>query len=90
MYKLHGKITREFFGLRMRNFQGIVSIWTQPYREIFTSTLVYFFKKHWHWAEKSIAYKKACISMDGMVIKERSVENDIFNKNLQLEIFNVD
>ena len=29
--------------------------------------------------------------MDGMVIKEeRSVENDVFNKHLQLEIFNVD
>ena len=24
--KLHGQITREFLGLRMRNFQGIVSI----------------------------------------------------------------
>ena len=23
-YKLHGQITREFLGLRMRNFQGIV------------------------------------------------------------------
>ena len=25
-YKLHGKITREPLGLRMRNFQGIVFI----------------------------------------------------------------
>ena len=27
---------------RMRNFQGIVFIWTQKYREIFKSALVYF------------------------------------------------
>ena len=28
---------QEFFGLRMRNFQGIVFMWTQIYREIFKS-----------------------------------------------------
>ena len=36
--KLYGYITREFFGLRMRSFQGI---WTQTYSEIFKSALVY-------------------------------------------------
>ena len=41
MYKLHGQIVREFLGLRMWNFQGIVFIWTQTYREIFKSALVY-------------------------------------------------
>ena len=33
--------TREFLALRMRNFQGIVFIRTQTYREIFESALVY-------------------------------------------------
>ena len=41
MYKLHGQITLEFLGLRMQNFQGIVFIWTQTYRETFKSALVY-------------------------------------------------
>ena len=41
MYKVHGQITKEFFELRMRNFQGIVFIWTQTYAEIFKSALVY-------------------------------------------------
>ena len=35
------QITREFLGLRMRNFQGIVFICTQTYSEIFKSGLVY-------------------------------------------------
>ena len=39
--KLHGQITQEFLELRMRNFQGIVFIWTQTYREIFESASVY-------------------------------------------------
>ena len=34
MHKLYGQITREFLGLRMQNFQGIVFIWEQTYREI--------------------------------------------------------
>ena len=41
IYKLHEQITREFLVLRMRNFQGIVFIWPQRYREIFKSALVY-------------------------------------------------
>ena len=41
MHKLHGQIIREFLGLRMRNFQGIAFIWTQTYREICKSALVY-------------------------------------------------
>ena len=34
-------ITREFLGLTMRNFQGIVFIWSRAYSEIFKSALVY-------------------------------------------------
>ena len=41
MDKLHGKITREFYGLRKRNFQGIVFMWIQIYREILKPALVY-------------------------------------------------
>ena len=41
IYKLHGWITQKFLGLR--NFQGIVLIGTQRYREIFWSALVYFY-----------------------------------------------
>ena len=41
MHKLHGEITRVFFGLGMQNFQCIVFIGTQTYREIFKSELVY-------------------------------------------------
>ena len=41
MYNFHGQITQKFLGLRMGNFQGIVFIWTQTYREIFKSALVY-------------------------------------------------
>ena len=37
--------TREFLGSRMRNFQGIDFIWTQTYREIFKSALVYLQKR---------------------------------------------
>ena len=35
------QITRGFLGLRVQNFQGIVFIGTQTYREIFKSGLVY-------------------------------------------------
>ena len=35
-------MTRDFLGLRMRNFQGIVFIWTQTYSKTFKSALVYF------------------------------------------------
>ena len=41
IYKLHGQITREFLGLRMGDFQGIVFERTQTYREIFKFALVY-------------------------------------------------
>ena len=34
IYKLHEEITREFLGLRMRNFQDIVFMLTEIYREI--------------------------------------------------------
>ena len=46
MYKLQGQITREFLGLRMRNFESIVFIWTQTYRKIFKSALVYQYFRH--------------------------------------------
>ena len=39
--KLHGKITSEFLGLRMRNFQCFVFISTQTYKKIFKPALVY-------------------------------------------------
>ena len=42
IYKLHGQITWEFLGIIKRNFQGVVFAWTQTYRVIFKSTLVYF------------------------------------------------
>ena len=42
------QITREFLGLRMRNFQGIAFIWTQAYREIFKSALVYLQELYEH------------------------------------------
>ena len=38
---MHGQITRELLGLRMRNFQGIIFIGRQAYREVFKSVLVY-------------------------------------------------
>ena len=41
IYKLHGQITRESLGLRMRNFQIIVFTLTQTYREIFKSAVVH-------------------------------------------------
>ena len=31
IHKLHGQITRELLGLRIRNFLGIVFIWKQTY-----------------------------------------------------------
>ena len=34
-------LTWELLELRMRNFEGIVFIWTQTYSEIFKSALVY-------------------------------------------------
>ena len=34
-------LTRELLGLRMRNFQGGIFIWTRTYREIFKSASVY-------------------------------------------------
>ena len=39
--KLHGQISREFLGLRIQNFQGIVFTQTETYGEIFKSALVY-------------------------------------------------
>ena len=41
IYKLHGKITREFSRLRMQNFQAFVFTSTQTCREIFDSALVH-------------------------------------------------
>ena len=38
---LNGQITREFLGVRMRNFQSIVFISRETYRKIFKSALVY-------------------------------------------------
>ena len=35
------QIAREFLGLRMRNFQGIVFLRTQTFRETLESALVY-------------------------------------------------
>ena len=37
----HGKITREFLGLRMRNFRLFLLYEQKTYREIFKSALVY-------------------------------------------------
>ena len=34
-------MTREFLGLRARDFQDIVFVWAKTYREIFKSVLVY-------------------------------------------------
>ena len=39
--KLYRRITLEFLGLRMQNFQGINFIWIRTNREIFKSVLVY-------------------------------------------------
>ena len=39
IYKLHGQITPEFLRLIMRNFQGLVFVWTQTNREIFKSVV---------------------------------------------------
>ena len=41
IYKLNGQITQEFLELKMRNFQDIVFILRQTYREISKSALVY-------------------------------------------------
>ena len=38
-WKLYGYVTREFLGLRKRNFQGSIFIWTRTYREIFKFAL---------------------------------------------------
>ena len=40
---MYGQITREFLGLQMQNFQGIMFIWIRTYREIFKSALVYLY-----------------------------------------------
>ena len=40
-HRLYGQITQEFLGFRMQNFQGFIFIWTQTYKEIFKSALVY-------------------------------------------------
>ena len=45
--KFYGYITREFLGLRMRNFQGIIFIWTQAYREIFKSAFRVPLSSYW-------------------------------------------
>ena len=39
LFKKFTKLT--FLELRMQNFQGIVFTWTQTYKEIFKSALVY-------------------------------------------------
>ena len=41
MYKIHRKITQKFLGLKTLNFQSIVFTYTQTYKEIFRSALVY-------------------------------------------------
>ena len=41
--QVYGYITREFFGLRILNFQGVIFILTQTYKEIFKSALVYLY-----------------------------------------------
>ena len=44
--KLYEYITREFLGLRMLNFQGIIFMWTRTYSEIFKSAWVYLKNMH--------------------------------------------
>ena len=39
VFKLQGEITREFLGIRMRHFQGIVFICTKTYREILSGSM---------------------------------------------------
>ena len=38
-----GQATWEFLGLRMWNFQGIAFTWTQTYKEILKSALVFLY-----------------------------------------------
>ena len=40
--KFYGLITREFLGLKIWSFQGIIFIWTRTYSEVFKSALVSF------------------------------------------------
>ena len=37
----YGLITREFLGLRMRKFQGVILKWIRTYMEFFKSALMY-------------------------------------------------
>ena len=45
-YKLHGWVTREFLGIRIQNFHGIIFIWIQTYGDIFKSAWVYIWRKY--------------------------------------------
>ena len=40
-YKLYGRLTPEFCGLRMGNSQGIIFMWIRTNRKIFKFALVY-------------------------------------------------
>ena len=37
MYKLHGQITQEFLGLKMRNYQGMALLYEQTHIERFSN-----------------------------------------------------
>ena len=47
----------------MRNFQGIVSLWTQTYKKVFKSALVYlytlFYKQHFYKQRQAEIGKKS-------------------------------
>ena len=67
MCKLHGQITREFLGLRVQNFQVIVFIWTQTYREIkiciSVSLSLRYFESSWNSAHPVQAKDKKNVSV---------------------------
>ena len=75
-----GQITREFLGLRMRNFQSIVFIRTQTCRKIFKSALVHMFLNTFRNIHRRCSVRKGVIRNFTKFTGEHLCQSLFFNK----------
>ena len=86
----NGQITQESLGLKIRNFQGIVFVWTQTYRQIFKSVLVYLYVNALY--EMSNIQKTCAFNIEALtkcVMQESSFGSLISEKFQRNAIFKV-
>ena len=96
--KIYRYITRQFLGIRMRNFQRTIFAWTWRYREIFKSALCTIkleknFHKVWSvFVNKLLngGFTWNCVIYKGKIEKYRSSRPEMFCKKSVLRNFERD